>query len=138
MRPFKSWLKPSDFALFRKRDILIYLFIATFTLATMYWVYTTSTGRVISVRINGVVRYRFSLDDEGIKRIENDGKQLMELVIDQSDVRIINSVCPRRLCEKGSLNQSGALVCVPSKVIVTFESEEAPVKDTDGIDLITG
>jgi hypothetical protein len=62
----------------------------------------------------------------------------MDLLIDQGDIRIINSQCPLHLCERGSLKQSGVLVCVPQKVIISIVRDEEPVKDTDGIDLITG
>ncbi len=138
MQAFKQRDESLGFHLFRKRDIVIYVFIVAFTVSAVYFTYTMSKGDMISVRISGVIRYRFSLEDEGIKLIENNGKKLMDLVISDMDVRIVNSQCPLHLCERTVLSQSGVLVCVPQKVIVTVETEEEPVKETNGIDLITG
>ena len=142
MQAFKQRDESLGFHLFRKRDIVIYVFIVAFTVSAVYFTYTMSKGDMISVRISGVIRYRFSLEDEGIKLIENNGKKLMDLVTNITarylDAQIEAGADAVHLCERTALSQSGVLVCIPQKVIVTVETEEEPVKETNGIDLITG
>ena len=138
MRHLNTHFKENLCPLFKKRDIYLYLFLLVLLITVVYLSFSSSKGRLLLVRINGVIRYRFSLDEEGLKSIESNGKKLMDLLINESDARIINSQCPLHLCERGTLNLTGVLVCVPQKVIITLDNEEAPVNRTDGIDLITG
>ena len=50
------------------------------------------------------------------------GKYLMEIEFDGTRVRVADSTCPLKLCEKmGWIKPGGTIVCVPNKVIVTFE-----------------
>ncbi len=51
------------------------------------------------------------------------GKYLMRIEFDGSRVRVVDSTCPLKLCEKmGWVKPGGTIVCVPNKVIVTFEN----------------
>jgi len=134
----KSHVKCRQWKLFQKRDILLYLIILLFVVIVIFWGYPSLKGNTVLVSINGVVQYHFSLDDEGTKRIESNGKKLMDLLIADADMRIIDSQCPLHLCERGTLKQAGVLVCVPQEVIITIERQGEPVKQTDEIDLITG
>jgi hypothetical protein len=138
MRQFQSRVKENNYTLFQKRDLYLYTILIFFVITAVYFGFAFSKGSVVEVRINDTVQYRFSLEEEGQKSIQSNGKRLMDLLIDQGDIRIINSQCPLHLCERGSLKQSGVLVCVPQKVIISIVRDEEPVKDTDGIDLITG
>ncbi|MFW6263454.1 MAG: NusG domain II-containing protein [Thermotogota bacterium] len=138
MRHLQFQTRDSEWVLFKKRDIYLYLLIIFIVVAAVYLSFDSSTGSTIVVRIDGENRYRFTLEEDSIHTIERNGKKMMDLMIDQSDVRVINSQCPRHFCERGTLKQSGVLVCVPQKVIIIFEDEEEPVKDNDGIDMITG
>ncbi len=138
MRQFKPRFKENSCTLFQKRDIYLYMILIFFIFTAVYLGIAFSKGSIVEVRINGVVQYRFSIDKEGQRTVESNGKRLMDLLIDQGDVRIINSQCPLHLCERGTLKQSGVLVCVPQKVIINIANDEEPVKEQDGIDLITG
>jgi len=124
--------------LFQKKDLLLYPVFFLLLTATVYFGVTATAGKMIEVRIKGRVQYRFSLEEDGTKIIENDGAKLMTLVIEHSDAHIIHSQCPLHLCERGMLKQSGVLVCVPQKVIITIVDRQEPVKKNGGIDLITG
>ncbi len=138
MHHLKTRYKENQWKLFKQRDIYLYALLCFFLVVAVYFGYTSSNGSMIEVRIRGSIQYRFSLEETGTKIIENNGKKLMELLIDKGDVRIINSQCPLHLCERGSLIQSGVLVCVPQKVIITIADQKDPVQNSDGIDLITG
>jgi len=138
MRRLKTRYKENQWVLFKKRDVFIYALLCFFLIVAIYYGYNSLNGSMIEVRINGSIHYRFSLEEDGIKKIETNGKKLMELLIDQGDAKIINSQCPLHLCERGSLKQSGVLVCVPQKVIITIANQNDPVQNSDGIDLITG
>ena len=138
MRRLKTRYKENQWVLFKKRDVFIYVLLCFFLIVAIYYGYNSLNGSMIEVRINGSIHYRFSLEEDGIKKIETNGKKLMELLIDQGDAKIINSQCPLHLCERGSLKQSGVLVCVPQKVIITIANQNDPVQNSDGIDLITG
>ena len=138
MRRLKTRYKENQWVLFKKRDVFIYALLCFFLIVAIYYGYNSLNGSMIEVRINGSIHYRFSLEEDGIKKIETNGKKLMELLIDQGDAKIINSQCPLHLCQRGSLEQSGVLVCVPQKVIITIANQNDPVQNSDGIDLITG
>lgn len=134
----KFLFKEKKWTLFQKRDLYLYTVLIFFVIATLYFGYASSKGSIVEVRISGAVQYRFSIEEDGKKTIESKGKKMMDLLIEKGNARIINSQCPLHFCERGSLKQSGVLVCVPQKVIITIASDEEPVKKTDGIDLITG
>ena len=51
------------------------------------------------------------------------GKYLMKIEFDGERVRVVDSTCPLKLCEKMKwIRPGGTIVCVPNKVIVTFEN----------------
>jgi len=138
MPHFKLSVQLNALKLFRKRDWIVYLLLFILMGVTVYTGMATSKGTMVTVSINSQVRYRFSLQQEGQHAIEADGKKLMELLIVDSDAKIIHSACPLHLCERGTLKQTGALVCVPQKVIVVLEQNEEPIQRFDEYDLITG
>ncbi|HPF16512.1 MAG TPA: NusG domain II-containing protein [Thermotogota bacterium] len=128
----------NELKLFRKRDWIVYLLLFVLIGVTVYTGMAASKGTIVRVSVNGQMRYRFSLDQEGQHVIECNGKKLMELLIADSDAKIIHSACPLHLCERGTLKQSGALVCVPQKVIIVLEQNGEAVEISDEYDLITG
>lgn len=137
MPHFKLSVQLNALKLFRKRDWIVYLLLFILMGVTVYTGMTTSKGTMVTVSINSQMRYRFSLQQEGQHVIEADGKKLMELLIVDSDAKIIHSACPLHLCERGTLKQTGALVCVPQKVIIVLEQNGEP-QISDEYDLITG
>ncbi len=124
------------FVLFKKRDIPIYLILLGIFLVFLFFLSGVNSGSKIIVTIDGKQHYRFTTDDVGRKSIEYDGKHLMDLVIETSDVYIEHSECPLHLCERDHLENAGVLVCIPQKVLITFEDEEV-VQGEKVVDLVT-
>ncbi|HOO33346.1 MAG TPA: NusG domain II-containing protein [Thermotogota bacterium] len=124
--------------LFRKKDVLVYSVLAVFFLSLLFLVSHINGGRGsnVLVQINGEACYRFSILDSGVYPIAYEGKHLMDLVIDREDVYIRDSECPLHLCERDHLNDSGVLVCVPQKVLVTFDDEKVVDREKE-VDLVT-
>jgi len=125
-------------SLFKKRDLFIFALIIVLTSLALFWGLDSKSGSLVSVRIRGEKRYVFDISDKGIKEINDGENHLLNLYFTGSDVRVQDSKCPLHLCERGSLMQAGVLVCVPQKVLVSIERDREPVKESGGIDLITG
>jgi hypothetical protein len=125
-----------DIKLFRPRDIVVYLFLIILFCFIVFSVSTINRGSKIMVQIEGKVVYQYSILENGEKNIEYNGKHLMDLIISEGDVYIRHSKCPLHLCERDRLSDSGVLVCVPQKVLVTF-SDELVVDPESEVDLVT-
>ncbi len=124
--------------LFRVKDLLLYIAIACVTIGVLLTLNRTGSDMII-VKINKTTVYRFSLLEEATKTIESDNGKLMDVVIKDEDAYIKNSTCPLHLCEEGSIAQTGALVCVPNRVIITYDTDQMDIDNEDhrGYDLMT-
>ena len=78
--------------------------------------------------------YVLPLDKDRIVSVEGPrGRTIVE--IRNHRVRIADSACPNKLCIKQGWIDSGGLVCLPNKVVVTIGGHEG--KNT-AVDAITG
>ena len=116
--------------LFRPKDLLLYFLIISFTLVIHFNLNRTGSDMII-VKINGTTAYRFSLLEEATRTIKRDNSKIMDVLIKGENARIINSKCPLHLCEEGSIEQTGALVCVPNGVIITYDTNEINIDNPD-------
>ena len=93
-----------------------------------------------------------ALPKSGTARIEVDGRPVYVLPLDRDRtvsvegprgrtiveirhhrVRIADSPCPNKLCIKQGWIDSGGLVCLPNKVVVTIGGHEGKYKAVDAI-----
>lgn len=86
------------------------------------------------IEVDGRPAYVLPLDKDRIVSVEGpNGKTIIE--IKNRKVRITDSPCPNKLCvEQGWIN-SGGLVCLPNKVVITIGDHE---RKNTAVDAITG
>ena len=86
------------------------------------------------IEVDGKPVYILPLDKDRVVSVEGPrGRTFIE--IKDNRVRITESPCPNKLCvEQGWIN-SGGLVCLPNKVVITIGDHEG--KNT-AVDAITG
>ena len=91
-------------------------------------------GQDVRIEVDGRPVYVLSLDNERTVSVEGPaGKTFVE--IKDHMVRVIESPCHNKLCVHQGWIRSGAIVCVPNKVVVKIGTEE---KKENLIDAITG
>ncbi|MEW6066834.1 MAG: NusG domain II-containing protein [Nitrospirota bacterium] len=103
-------------------------------------------GRTVQIEVNGQPVYVLPLEKDRIVSVEGRiGRTVIE--IKNHKVRLIESPCPNKLCIKQGWIDSGAIVCLPNRVVVTigdYRDENPPLppfnKDREifDIDAITG
>ena len=84
------------------------------------------------IEVDGRPVYVLPLDKDRIVSVEGPrGRTIVE--IKNHRVRIADSPCPNKLCIKQGWIDSGGLVCLPNKVVVTIGGHEGKYKAVDAI-----
>ncbi len=113
--------------MFKKWDILIYIFLILFSGLIMYSGIRKKekTAEYVEIYISGKIKYRYKLTkekkvieikvDTGIEKIE----------IENNKVKKIKSTCKNRNCEKqGWISKAGdSIICIPNKEIIKISGE---------------
>jgi len=116
--------------LFRIWDIAI-LVVMCSAVAMFFCFHTYGEGSgYIEVSVNGEVVLKTSAD--GVYPVVVNGKRLLSVVKDGEKVRVEDSTCPLKICEKmGTVGPGGVIICVPNKVVVKF------VHTNESVDVMT-
>ncbi|MEJ5228794.1 MAG: NusG domain II-containing protein [Pseudothermotoga sp.] len=62
-----------------------------------------------------------ALTQESRYELKTEDRHVMDIVFERGRVRVENSDCPLKICEKtGSVGPNGVIVCIPNKVVVRF------------------
>jgi hypothetical protein len=98
-------------------------------------------GRTVQIESGGRLVYLLPLDKDKTVSVDGlIGKTIIE--IKDRKVRIIESPCRNKLCVKEGWVESGAILCLPNKVVVTIgnykDYQEGIKPDPDAVDAITG
>jgi len=76
-------------------------------------------GRTVQIEVNGRPVYILPADKEKIVSVEGpEGKTVVE--IRDHRVRVTESPCQNKLCIKQGWVESGAIVCLPNRVVITI------------------
>ena len=88
-------------------------------------------GRTVRIEVNGRPVYILPADKEKIVSVEGpEGRTVVE--IRDHRVRVTESPCQNKLCIKQGWVESGAIVCLPNKVIITIGGQgKEPDKAVD-------
>ncbi len=107
--------------LFRKRDlIVIAVLILILILTASLKPEIGSFSNKVVVEIDG--REHMVIDRPGEYPVVVDGERVTTVVYDGTKVRVRNSNCPLKICEKmGWVKPGGEIICVPNKLVVRFE-----------------
>ena len=101
--------------------LLLAVFIAA---AVAIWFAVPSAGgQTVVIRAGGRVHGIYPLDVDRVIEIREDGYN-NRIVIEDGSVYMEEANCPDRLCVRmGRANGNGAIVCVPNRVIVEFDTQ---------------
>jgi hypothetical protein len=72
----------------------------------------------IVVYKNNEIFLKTNLDN---KKIQVDSLAIIEVL--NKKVRITNSTCKNKLCEKQGWNDSLPIICLPNKIVISFEKK---------------
>lgn len=76
-------------------------------------------GRTVRIEVNGRPVYILPADKEKVVSVEGpEGKTVVE--IRDHRVRVTESPCQNKLCIKQGWVKSGAIVCLPNRVVITI------------------
>ena len=76
-------------------------------------------GRTVRIEVNGRPVYILPADKEKIVSVEGpEGRTVVE--IRDHRVRVTESPCQNKLCIKQGWVESGAIVCLPNRVVITI------------------
>ena len=93
-----------------------------------------SSGRDVSIEVDGRTSYRYLLDADRKVRIEG-SHGAVTVEIKGKKVRVIEATCPNRICEMQGWVDRGVIVCLPNRISVIVGG---PDKEGGKLDGITG
>jgi hypothetical protein len=92
-------------------------------------------GRTVQIEANGSLVYVLPIDKDRTVSVEgSEGRTVVE--IKNHRLRVTESPCHNKLCIKQGWIESGAIVCLPNKVVVTIGDHEDEINKI--VDAITG
>jgi len=92
-------------------------------------------GRIAKIEVNGRPVYILPIDKDRIVSVDGpEGRTVVE--IKDRRLRVTESPCHNKLCIKQGWIESGAIVCLPNKVVVTIGDHEGEINKI--VDAITG
>ncbi len=92
-------------------------------------------GRSVWIEANGNLVYVLPVDKDRTVSVEGpEGRTVVE--IKDHRVRVTESPCHNKLCIKQGWSESGAIVCLPNKVVVAIGDHEDEINKI--VDAITG
>jgi hypothetical protein len=92
-------------------------------------------GTDVKIEVNGKLAYKLPLNNDTAIVVKGIiGDTIVE--IKNRKVRIKESPCPNKICVHQGWIDSGAIICLPNRVMVFIEGSEG--KENKTIDAITG
>ena len=80
-------------------------------------------GREVQIEVNGRPVYVLPIEDNRIVSVKGpEGRTVIE--IKDHRLRVIESPCHNKLCIKQGWIESGAIVCLPNRVLITIGNHE--------------
>jgi len=116
-------------------DRILFLLLLSVSLAGIFFIKDIMPqSKSVLVEVNGKPVYILPLDKNRILSVEGpEGNTFIE--IKDRKVRITDSPCRNKLCVKQGWINSGSIVCLPNRVVVTIGDKD---RQKDGPDAITG
>ena len=107
--------------LFKKRDLIVLLFLLILAGGITIFYATRSTGAVATVTVNGGQTREIDLSWDEIYHIE-DAALPVTLEVKDGAIRFIDSQCPDHLCEGFGFirNEGEYAICMPAGVSVNI------------------
>ena len=109
--------------IFTKRDVVIAILAFSIPLVFVFLKNGEGYSKRVVVEISGEV-YEV-IDRPGRYPVVVNGRRITTVVYDGNRVRVVDSDCPLKICEKmGWIEPGGEIICVPNKLVVRFERSE--------------
>ncbi|MCD6450662.1 MAG: NusG domain II-containing protein, partial [Thermotogaceae bacterium] len=68
-------------------------------------------------------------DKPGTYPIYKGGEKITTLIFNGKKARVVNSVCPLKICEKiGWIEPGGEIICVPNKLVIKFKEAKIDIQ----------
>ena len=116
-------------------DRILFLLLLSVALAGIFFIKDIMPqSKSVLVEVNGKPVYILPLDKNRILSVEGPAGNTTIEIKDHA-VRITDSPCSNKLCIKQGWIQSGSIVCLPNRVVVTVGNKD---RQKDGPDAITG
>ncbi|KWT82066.1 NusG domain II-containing protein [Candidatus Magnetominusculus xianensis] len=111
------------------RILLVVLLVITGASIVLVPLYLPRGGQIM-IEANNKLLYKLQLSDD--KTIEING---LTVEIKAGKVRVADSDCPGKVCVKQGWIDSGAIICLPNRVVITVDG--TPTAPKGGVDATT-
>ncbi len=110
--------------IFRQKDIIIvFITVVIALIPALVLERNRAFSNVVVVEVDGKVVMR--IEKPGRYDVYRKGKRITTVVFNGKEVRVVNSTCPLKLCEKmGWIKPGGEIICVPNHLVVKFEKSK--------------
>jgi len=104
---------------FRMADVVLLTVLLVGFLIFFFFTHQNKSEGYVEVFKDG--KLVLTLVQDGRYELKTEEKHIMDIVFEKGKVRVENSDCPLKICEKtGSVGPNGVIVCIPNKVVVRF------------------
>ncbi|MBF0555876.1 MAG: NusG domain II-containing protein [Nitrospirae bacterium] len=107
------------------RILLVFLLFVTGASIVLIPLYLPHGGQ-IRIEVNNKLLYKLPINED--KTIPIGG---LTVEIKAGKVRVADSDCPGKICVKQGWIDSGAIICLPNRVVITVEGTAAAPKGVD-------
>ena len=107
----------------QQKDIIIVIIILVVALIPSFLKRNHTFSNVVIVEVDGKVTMR--IEKPGSYDVYRNGRRITTVVFNGKEVRVVNSTCPLKICEKmGWVKPGGEIICVPNHLVVKFEKSK--------------
>ncbi|MEW6674730.1 MAG: NusG domain II-containing protein [Nitrospirota bacterium] len=117
--------------------LLLFILILLSSSGTLFVKEVLPKGRTVQIEVDGQPAYVLPIERERTVLVKGPyGNTVIE--IKNHKVRIIESPCPNKLCIQQGWIESGAIVCLPNRVVVIIgDSQRGTESLFDAVDAVT-
>ena len=110
----------------RKADIVLFAVLVLLGAAASVFALRGAGGDTVVVKVDGEVYGTYALSEDREITVEQNG-HINKITIKDGAVQMSESTCKNQVCvHQGAISKGNqSIVCLPNRVIVTIEGEEA-------------
>jgi len=107
----------------QQKDIIIVITVIAVALIPTFIRKSQAFSNVVLVEVDGKVVMR--IENPGRYDVYRNGKRITTVIFNGKEVRVENSTCRLKICEKmGWVKPGGEIICVPNHLIIRFEKSK--------------
>ena len=89
-------------------------------------------GNYVNIEVDGKLLYRYPIDTDRTVHVQSHYGSL-DVEMKGSMVRVINATCPNKICERQGWVRNGAIICLPSRIVVMVGGKKGGEQRIDAI-----